>query len=320
MTKTAILITNLGTPSAPTVPAVRKYLNEFLSDPYVVEIPKWIWKPLLKMVVAPLRAPKSAAAYQKIWTPEGSPHLNISTQITRAMAQQLGNQATVELAMRYGQPSLRDVLAKLHSLALDQLIVLPLYPQYAYSTTASTFATISQIIKNWRYVPRLNFINDYFDQPLYIEAIAQSIEQHWQKNGQRYLLFSFHGLPENSIAKGDPYYQHCLKTAQLVTNYLQLSSSQWQIVFQSRFGKQSWLKPYCEQTLKTLPQQGIKAIDIICPGFPADCLETLEEIAIRNKTTFLQAGGEVFHYIPALNDNANHIQFLISLIQDFLKK
>lgn len=314
--KTGILITNLGTPDAPTALAVRHYLIEFLSDPYVVEIPSLVWKPLLKGLIAPLRAKKSAEAYEKIWTVQGSPLLAFTQKIVAEIQNHFSGRAVVELGMRYGAPSLAVALQKLQKQQIGRLIVMPLYPQYSYAATGSTFAAIMTLLKEWRYVPELYFINQYYDDPLYIQALANSITA---SRKSPYLLFSFHGLPKKSITQGDPYYFQCLKTAALVAQQLQLAEGTWQVVFQSRFGRQQWLTPYCDKTLAELPRQGHKAVDVVCPGFPADCLETLEEIALRNKQVFLEAGGEFFNYIPALNGSSAGVDVITELLQQALQ-
>lgn len=319
---TGILLINLGTPAAPTIKAVRKYLAEFLSDPRVVEIPRWLWWPILHGVVLNIRPKKSVKLYQKIWTNEGSPLLSISQKQTLALQKKFDQEFSatkIMLAMRYGNPSIDEALKTLKQNNIQKLIVLPLYPQYSAATTASTFDKVISVLKKWRTVPEFIFINHYFDNPDYINAIADSIQQFWQQHGKgEKLLFSFHGLPQNSIAKGDPYYDQCQQTAKLIAEKLQLSEVAWQMVFQSRFGAQKWLQPYCDKTLEQLAKQGCKKIDVICPGFAADCLETLEEMAIRNKKIFLDAGGKQFHYIPALNDSSSHINTLTNTLKKYL--
>jgi protoporphyrin/coproporphyrin ferrochelatase len=308
-----VLLTNLGTPEQATTAAVRRYLAEFLADPRVVEIPKFIWRPILHGIVLRTRPKKSAALYKKIWLPEGSPLLIYSQRLTQNLQQYLYNQnIIVELGMRYGTPSIATALEKLKQKNISSLIVLPLYPQYAAATTASTFDAVTKVLKTWRYIPKLNFIQEYYTDVSYISAVADSIKKY--KPIDHFLLFSFHGLPKRSITLGDPYQQQCLATAQLIAEQLQLNSDQWQVAFQSRFGRTEWLQPYCDQTLRELPKRGIKHVSVVCPGFAVDCLETLEEIAQQNRAIFLQAGGKSFNYIPALNDTDKHINLLADLV------
>jgi ferrochelatase len=304
---TGILITNLGTPDAPTPSAVRRYLREFLSDPRVVEIPRAIWLPILYGVILPFRPARTAKTYQTIWTPEGSPLRAISEKQAVGLSSLLDT--PVALGMRYGSPSISDALESLKY--KSRIIVLPLYPQYCGATTGSTFDAISQVLQKWRKIPTLHFINQYHDHLAYIQALADSIRAHRKT---KKLLFSFHGIPKRSIDLGDPYADQCQKTAELVANNLGLKSQEWQVVFQSRFGPAEWLKPYCVDTLKALPAQGCTAVDVISPGFAADCLETLEEMAIQNQEIFLHAGGKELNYIPALNDSLAHINALAEII------
>lgn len=319
--KIGILLINLGTPDAPTTAALRRYLAEFLSDPRVVEIPAIIWKPLLHGIILNLRPQRSAALYKKIWSPEGSPLLVYSQKLADALQQQLNNQnIKIALGMRYGNPSIANGLKQLQQAGCQKIIVLPLYPQYSAATTGSTFDAIAETLKKWRVVPELHFINEYFDNPQYINAIAETIRQHWQQQGkQSFLLFSFHGLPQRCSQLGDPYEQQCRTTARLITEKLNLAPNQWQLVFQSRFGRAEWLQPYCDATLCELPKRGIDSVDVICPGFAVDCLETLEEINQQNRGIFLKAGGKNFSYIPALNATSLQVKLLISLISQHLQ-
>lgn len=313
--KTAIILTNLGTPDDCTVAAVRRYLAEFLSDPRVVEIPQAIRLPLLYGVILPLRAPRSAKLYQKIWTREGSPLLTLTQQLAEALQRSYNEEEViVKVAMRYGNPSLKDVLDSLP--AVKNLVIVPLYPQYSGTTTGSTDEKVFNILSQWRWLPQLHFVGSYHDHPVYIKAIASQIEKHWQQQGRaQKLVFSYHGLPERNLKQGDPYYCFCHKTTRLVAEALNLSESDYQMVFQSRFGKAKWLQPYCAETLAKLASEGIKSVDIICPGFAVDCLETLEEIALLNKSIFINAGGEEYRYIPCLNDNNQHVQLMQELIK-----
>jgi len=313
--KVGILVTNLGTPDAPTSSALRRYLREFLWDRRVVEIPRAIWWFMLNFLVLPTRPKQSAKAYQKVWTKEGSPLLTNSLKQVEKLRQQFPD-AQVELAMRYGNPSIESGLKKLKSANVNRLLIFPLYPQYTSSTVGSTFEAISAELNKWRLIPDLRFISQYHAHPAYITAMADHIQDHWKQHGQAELLiFSFHGIPTFHIDQGDPYLHHCKVTAEKIIQALDLKPEQWKLTFQSRFGKAEWLQPYTDKTMKDLPSQGIKSLDIFCPGFPSDCLETLEEIAEENKEYFMQAGGEKFSYIPALNDTEDHIQALSDIIK-----
>jgi len=314
-----VLLTNLGTPDAPTKQALRRYLSEFLSDPRVIEVPKLIWWFVLHGIILNFRPKRSAEKYKKIWTEEGSPLLVISQKqaaaVQAALDKQSPNKFKVELAMRYGNPSIKSGLEKLDQANAKQILIFPLYPQYSATTTASTFDAVSATMKTWRCVPELKMINHYHDDPNYIDALANSITDHWNENGQpEKLLFSFHGIPKAYFDAGDPYYCECHKTVRLVAEKLKLNEDQWLLTFQSRFGTKEWLKPYTDISLKELRASGIKNVDVICPGFSADCLETLEEINMQNQNFFIQAGGEKFSYIPALNDCSTHINALTEII------
>jgi ferrochelatase len=318
---TGVLVTNLGTPDAPTASALRRYLGEFLADPRVVEVPRFIWWFVLHGFILRTRPKHSAAAYRKIWTESGSPLLDISKKQAAAIQKYLDDHATgkfhVELAMRYGNPSIQSGLEKLQQANAQKIIILPLYPQYSASTTASTFDAVAGILKTWRNVPELHLVKHYHDSPDYIDALTESITEHWQQTSRaEKLLFSFHGIPQAYFDAGDPYYCECHKTARLVAEKLDLDEKEWMLTFQSRFGPKEWLKPYTDITLEELAKSGIKNVDIICPGFSADCLETLEEIKIRYKETFFAAGGNKFSYIPALNERPAHISTLANIIQN----
>lgn len=316
---TGVLITNLGTPDAATVPALRRYLAEFLSDPRVIETPKWIWWFILHGVILRIRPPRSAKAYQEVWTSEGSPLLTISLQQQQALQAELQKRVSgpvrVEVAMRYGNPSIASALEKLRAANARRILLFPLYPQYSAATTASTFDAVADYFRQCRWVPELRMINHYHDHPGYIEALANSIQQHWQAHGKPdKLLFSFHGLPKDYFLAGDPYHCECHKTARLVAERLQLDQDDWITTFQSRFGPREWLQPYTDFTLKELGSSGVKSVHVICPGFSADCLETLEEIRLQNRDFFLEAGGQEFDYIPALNDSTEHINVLADIV------
>lgn len=317
--RTGVLLINLGTPEAPTPKAVRRYLAEFLSDARVVEIPKLIWMLILYGVILPLRPRKTAENYQKIWTDQGSPLLVNSQALASALQTSLvnsGHDVKVVLGMRYGNPSIAQALAELHASGISKLMCIPMYPQYAASTTGTAFDAVSEILKQWRWVPEVHFQNHYADHPLYIDALVNSINAHWHTHGRGdRLLFSFHGLPQRCLNQGDPYYCYCQKTARLVSEQLDLNPQAYQVVFQSRFGREPWLQPYCDKTLEALPKEGVKTIDIICPGFSADCLETLEEIQMTNQAIFIEAGGSAYRYIPALNATEGQVALYQNLIQ-----
>lgn len=312
--KTGVLLVNLGTPDEPTPRAVRRYLREFLSDPRVVEIPKPIWWLILNGLVLPFRPRKAAKAYQAIWSEKGSP-LRVFTESLAVSLNDALKNIRIEVAMRYGKPSIQTQLEKLKASGITHIIVLPLYPQYSAATGASIFDAVSKTLKGWRHIPKLTFVSDYHAQPAYIEAVGDSISRYWQAHGKpELLLMSFHGLPERTHALGDPYYVQCLNSARLIAAHLGLAEKEWKVVFQSRFGRAQWLKPYCVNVLQELPKEGVKAVDLVCPGFAVDCLETLEEIAIANKEIFMASGGSHYRYIPALNDSPEHAKVLAHLI------
>ncbi len=313
--KIGILLVNLGTPDAPTPVALRRYLGEFLADPRVTELPRWLWWLILHGVILRIRPRRAAKKYQTIWTKNGSPLLSISQTQAKALAIALGDKFTVALGMRYGNPSIAAGLEKLRQANSQRIVVLPLYPQYSGSTTGSTFDAVAEVLQTWRRVPDLGFISHYHDEPAYIQALVAHIKTYWAKHGiPDKLLFSFHGVPKRFVIAGDPYFDQCQKTAQLVAAQMNLSEEKWALVFQSRFGREEWLKPYTDHTLTALGKAGLKRVDVICPGFAADCLETLEEINQENRQVFLKAGGQEFHYIPALNDKSEHIQALVALL------
>ncbi len=315
--RAGVLLINLGTPDAPTAPALRRYLAEFLADPRVVEIPRLLWLMILHGIILRVRPKKSAALYQGIWTSEGSPLLVISKQQQLAIQQQLGDDYSVKLGMRYGNPSIASAMQELQQEGVRKIIVLPLYPQYAGPTTGSSFDAVAKELNRWRWVPELHFINNYCDQPLYIDALANSVREHIEKNGlPQKIIFSYHGMPKRFLTAGDPYFCLCQKTTRLVQEKLQLDKSLCITSFQSRFGKAEWLKPYTNETLENLPKEGIKNIAILSPAFSADCLETLEELMVENRHVFLAAGGEKYEYIPALNDRADHISALVALVKN----
>lgn len=314
--KIGIILANLGSPTAPTTKAVRRFLKDFLGDPRVVNLPRPLWWLILNFFVLPFRPSRSAKAYRKVWHEKGSPLTYLTRQLSEKVAEQLKPKGiTVNYAMRYGEPSIATQLKAFKKEGITDVIVLPLYPQYSSTTTASIYDDLTKELKQWRHLPSFQFISDYHQDSHYIAAVAASIEQAWLEQAKNELLvMSFHGLPEQLTQWGDPYFHHCHKTAALIAEKLGLTEKQWMIVFQSRFGKAQWLKPYCVDTLQDLPTQGIKAIDIVCPGFAVDCLETLEEIAMENKSIFMEAGGSDYRYIPCLNDSQAHVDALIHLL------
>lgn len=316
---TGILLANLGTPDAPTPKALRRYLGEFLWDPRVIEIPRPLWWLILHGIILRVRPAQSARKYRKIWTEQGAPLLTISRRQAQAVALRLeqacDGPVRVALGMRYGNPSIACALRELRDAGIRRLLVLPLYPQYSAATTASAFDAVSRELSTWRWVPELRMIGSYHDDPGYIQALTRTVLDAWALHGQAdRLLFSFHGLPSRNLLAGDPYHCLCHKTARLVAESLGLELHRWAVSFQSRFGRAEWLKPYTSELLTEWGRAGVKSVQVICPGFAADCLETLEEIAMENRNCFLQAGGERFHYIPALNDQPRHIQALVELI------
>ncbi|MDA9628939.1 ferrochelatase [Pelagibacteraceae bacterium] len=316
--KTGVLITNLGTPDAPNAKSLKIYLNQFLSDPRVIEIPKIIWQIILKLIILQIRPRKSAANYKKIWTDKGSPLLDISQRqlegVKKIILEKYPN-VEFALGMRYGNPSIEKALKDLQEKQVRRLLVLPLYPQYCAATTASTFDEVTNTLQKWRWIPELRFINQYFEEEKYIETLASSVEDFWAKNGKpQKIIFSYHGIPKRYLNNGDPYHCFCLKTTRLVKEKMKLSDDQIITTFQSRFGREEWLQPYTSETLKELPGKGIKDIHIISPGFSADCLETLEELEEENREYFIESGGEKYKYIPCLNDNKEHLDFISYLI------
>ncbi len=313
--KIGVLLVNLGTPDAPDFFAVRRYLKEFLSDPRVIEVNRVVWWLILNGIILNIRPYKSAKLYQSIWTKEGSPLLVESRRQVKALQALLGEKYVVELGMRYGSPSLKTGLLALRAAAVEKVIILPLYPQHAGATTGSTFDAVTALFQPCRHVPEFKFIPEYYHHPLYIDAMKEHIQNFQSARGKpQKLIFSFHGLPREYCEKGDPYFAQCQETAELLSHALGLSKGEWSVSFQSRVGKMEWLRPYTDELLASLPKEGVKKIQIFCPGFSADCLETLEEIAIQNKELFLHAGGESYEYIPALNSSAPHIQMMAELI------
>ena len=315
--KTAVLLCNLGTPDEPTTPAVRRYLAEFLSDQRVVEIPRLLWMMILHGVILRVRPAKSAAKYASIWTQDGSP-LKVWTEKQSKLLQgwlgQQGHAVQVAYAMRYGKPSIAAQLDALKAQGVSRVLVLPAYPQYSGTTTASVFDAVYSWASRTRRVPELRFVNHYHDDPAYIRALGDQVRKHWLQNGRPdKLVMSFHGVPERTLHLGDPYHCECHKTARLLAQELALEPHQYQVTFQSRFGKAKWLQPYTEPTLIEMAKNGVGRVDVMCPGFTSDCLETLEEISQEAREAFLQAGGREFHYIPCLNDDPKWISALCGL-------
>ncbi len=319
---TGVLITNLGTPDDATTGALRRYLAEFLWDRRVVDMPRLKWWLILHGIILRMRPKRVAESYRKVWTEDGGPLLIISQQQRKAIQQlledKLGGPVPVVLGMRYGNPSISSALDKLQQQGVERIIVLPLFPQYSAATTGSTFDAVSRVLQQWRRVPELIFINQYHSHPGYIDALANSIEEQWSGHGpaDHRLLLSFHGLPQRYHDAGDPYQGQCNATAVALAERLGLQDGELQTIFQSRFGKDEWLKPYAEETLRMLPAEGVRDVDIVCPGFSADCVETLEEIAIQNRDLFLESGGREYRYIPALNSRKDHIETLSGIILD----
>ena len=314
-----LLLANLGTPAAPTAGAVRRYLAQFLHDWRVVELTRWLWCPLLHFIILPVRSGKVAKKYAGIWTPKGSPLLALSQELAAAVQAQ-APEFEVRLGMRYGEPSLASQLRAAHDAGASRVLVLPLYPQYAASTTGSTIDAVQAWARRTRRVPELRVVNQFHDDPGTIDALASRVRDHWMREGRgRMLVMSFHGLPARTLALGDPYHCQCLKTARLLADRLGLSPPQYEVAFQSRFGRARWLEPYTDATLRKLAQQGHERVDVICPGFAADCLETLEEIGIEGRNTFIAAGGKEFHLIPCLNDSPAWIDALAQLAMRHLQ-
>ena len=312
--KTAVVITNLGTPENLDVASVKQFLKQFLSDGRVVEIPKIVWWFILNGIILPFRSPKTLEAYRRVWTDQGSPLIAICQRQQQALQHQLGEKTSVKLAMRYGNPSFKSVINELIDNGFTRLVVLPLYPQNSATTTATTFHHLTDVIAHRRDLPSIHFINDYHEDDKYIDALVASIREFEESNEKRHLLMSFHGLPQVNVDKGDPYYNQCLRSAELLANKLELGAEDWSLGFQSRFGAQVWLKPYTSDVLEDLIKRDIKKVNVICPGFSADCLETLDEIEVEYREMFIDAGGEAFSYIPALNDRDDHVEMMAGLI------
>jgi ferrochelatase len=317
---TGVLLVNLGTPEAPTTASVRRFLKQFLSDPRVVEIPRLLWWLILNGVILRIRPSRSAEAYRKVWTDEGSPLMLYSKQLAGLIREQLQAERPgffrVELGMTYGEPSVEAAIDKLQRQGARRLLVLPLYPQYSGTTTASVFDTVTKKLRGVRWLPETRFINQYHDDPAYIAALAASVREFWQEHGRgSHLMLSFHGVPRYTLEGGDPYHCQCQKTGRLLAESLGLRSDEWTLSFQSRVGRAEWLRPYTDETVEAMGRDGVEKLDVICPGFSTDCLETLEEIAMQNAELFEQSGGGSLRYIPALNARDDHVSLLTGLIE-----
>ncbi len=313
-----VLLANLGTPDSPTPTALRRYLRQFLSDPRVVEAPRALWWLILNLIILRVRPKRSARLYRMVWTDEGSPLLvttrRQATALASVLSRRSGSQVVVEAAMRYGRPAISSGLRRLAENGCGRVLVLPAYPQYAAATTGSTFDAVARELSGWRNLPELRMVRSYHDHPGYIAALAASVREAWSDGrSPAKLILSFHGIPKRYADAGDPYPGECWQTARLVTRELGLARRRWALTFQSRFGREPWLTPYTDKTLQALGRKGFAGIDVVCPGFAADCLETLEEIAVTNREGFEHAGGTDYRYISALNDRPDHITALADI-------
>lgn len=312
--KYGVLLVNLGTPDEATPSAVKRFLSEFLHDQRVVDMTRWLWCPILHGVILPIRAPKVAKLYQAVWMDEGSPLMVYSRRQQQQLAQRLD--VPVALGMTYGQPDIKSALQELKQQGCQKVLVLPLYPQYSRTTTAAVFDKIAKVLKEQPEIPELRFVNHYFDHPDYIDALAKSVNELWAEKGEPdYLLCSYHGIPKRYADNGDPYPEHCNGTTAKLTEKLALSRDKMSMSYQSIFGREEWLQPYTDKTIEALAKKGVKRLDVICPAFSVDCLETLEEIAEECKAAFIEAGGEEFNLIPCLNDSPAHIDMIVSLVE-----
>jgi ferrochelatase len=322
--RVGVLLVNLGTPPDPSPRAVRRYLAEFLWDPRVIEANRVLWWLVLHGVILRFRPKRSAHAYRKIWTPEGSPLLLESRRLVDALAQRLharlGDDAVVvELAMSYGEPSIAGALERLRLTNVQRLLVLPLYPQYSSTTAGSIFDFVTRELRRWRRVPDLRFVSQYWENDRWLAAVADSIAAHWRVHGRKHLLFSFHSIPKRYFLAGDPYHCYCQGTARAIAASLGLADGEWSVGFQSRFGREEWLKPYVDLLLQEYARKGPRRVTVVCPGFATDCLETLEEISMQNRETFLAHGGEAFDYVPCLNSSAAHVDALEDVLLQHLQ-
>lgn len=319
--KTGILLCNLGTPAEPTPPAIRRWLAEFLHDYRVVDMNRWLWCPILHFFILPLRPRKLAHAYASIWTPEGSPLLSISRQQRAALANDLGTGHAVALGMRYGEPTVAQGLRELMDAGAERIIVLPLYPQFSGTTTESVRDALKAAVTALTCSRPVEFVEDYYQHTAYLAALENSVRAHWHHHGRGdHLLLSLHGIPQRYVDAGDPYARQCQTTAEKLTDSLELDRASWTLAYQSRVGREQWLQPYTDETVIALAQRGIKTLDVLCPGFSADCLETLEEVQQRYGELFHQHGGQVLRYIPALNASADHIQMMRGVLAPILDR
>ena len=314
-----ILTVNTGTPDAPRAREVSQFLKRFLADPRVVEIPRLLWLPLLRAVILPIRSPRSARNYRRVWMDGGSPLAVFSKRLRTALELELEARlpgaVAIESAFLYSEPLVRVALQKLRAAGAQRIVVLPLFPQASGTTTGPVYDQVGAVLRDWRALPDLSLIGDYHDDPGYIASLANSVREHWQQHERTaHLLMSFHGIPVRCVSKGDAYENQCRATASLLAAQLQLDAKDWSLSFQSRFGSERWLSPATDAVLKELPARGVRTLTVMCPGFAVDCLETLEEIAMGGREIYLHAGGEQFQYVPALNDRGDHARALALLL------
>lgn len=319
--KKAVVLINLGTPDSPDRKGVRRFLKEFLSDTRVVEISRWLWYPILYLIILPFRSPRVAKKYQPLWVVGDSPLRMFSLQLAEELGKALSDdECDVALAMTYGKPSLAQVMNKLQSDGVEHLCFVPLFPQYSATTTAAAMDRVADYFRTQRRIPGWSWVRDYHDHPFYIAALADSVRRHWSERGRgETLLMSFHGIPQRNVDLGDPYRDQCQRTAELLARELQLNDSEWQISFQSRLGKAQWLEPYTDNTVRTMAERGVKTLDIIAPSFATDCLETLEELDAEAAEIFYEAGGENFSFIPCLNSGDKHVELLAQIVRTHMR-
>lgn len=316
-----VLLANLGTPDAPEKRSVARFLRQFLSDPRVIDLPRYLWLPLLNLVIIPFRSGRSAQAYRKIWWPEGSPLLVLTQRLAESLTAILPESVPVAFGMRYGEPSIRKGLESLRQKGVDEVVMIPLYPQFSHTTTSSIYDAVDETLKSMEWHPKQQRVNEYHLNDAWVEAVARSVEAFREKNGSaEKLLFSLHGIPERYVTQGDPYRDQCEASVQTIVNRLGLKPGEWMLTYQSRVGREPWLQPYTDISLQELAASGVRSVQVICPGFAVDCLETLEEIAIQNREFFEEAGGEKLTYIPALNDSPEHARVMHDLIESSRKE
>lgn len=316
-----VLLANLGTPDAPEKKPVARFLRQFLSDPRVIDLPRYLWLPLLNLVIIPFRSGRSAKAYRKIWWPEGSPLLVLTQRLAEGLAAALPDSVPVAFGMRYGEPSIRKGLELLRQKGVDEVVMIPLYPQFSHTTTSSIYDAVDEALEAMDWHPKQGRIIEYHLNDAWVEAVARSVEAFRENNGSaEKLLFSLHGIPERYVTQGDPYREQCEAGVQAIVNRLGLKPAEWMLTYQSRVGREPWLQPYTDISLQELAASGVRSVQVICPGFAVDCLETLEEIAIQNREFFEEAGGEKLTYIPALNDSPEHVRVMHDLIESHRKQ